>query len=108
MNVNTARSRWWAFGGVAMIAILPACASSPQAASESPGEAPPIAKVHRAKCASCHEPPEPGIRSRATLEAAVTRHRARLKLSSAEWAAMVDFLATPASPRAKRDDSVVR
>ena len=106
--MKAARWRWWASGGVAMIAILPACASSPRAPSESSGDAPPIAKVHRAKCANCHEPPEPGIRPRADLDAAVARHRSRLKLSPTEWAAMVDFLAAPASPRAKRDDSVLR
>jgi hypothetical protein len=36
---------------------------------------------------------EPGERTRAQLEAALTRHRKRVQLSEGDWALMVDYLA---------------
>jgi hypothetical protein len=58
-----------------------------------------IATVHRRKCGSCHRRVEPGALPRATIEAAMLRHRRRAKLTEAQWAELVDFLsATPVEP----------
>ncbi len=54
---------------------------------------PPIARVHRARCGSCHVRVEPGERTRVQLEAALARHRKRVHLSEGDWALMVDYLA---------------
>jgi hypothetical protein len=51
-----------------------------------------IAEVHKARCGNCHVRVEPGTRTRAQLEAAFVRHRARVHLTEAEWAMMVDYL----------------
>jgi hypothetical protein len=59
-----------------------------------------IARIHRAKCGSCHVRVEPGERTRAELEEAFTRHRKRARLSEEQWAQMVDYLAAAADASA--------
>jgi hypothetical protein len=61
-------------------------ASPPAAKSE-------IARLHKAKCGSCHMRVEPGERSRSELEAAFTRHRSRVHMSEEKWGEMIDYLA---------------
>jgi hypothetical protein len=78
------------------LAVLPALALAgvgcgPGAAA--PGSQTAIANVHRAKCGACHTRVEPGTRTRAQLEAALSRHRKRVRLTEAEWAEMIDYLA---------------
>jgi hypothetical protein len=69
-------------------------------ASGSPGSASAprseIARIHRAKCGSCHVRVEPGERTRAELEAAFPRHHKRARLTEEQWSEMVDYLAAPA------------
>jgi len=59
-----------------------------------------IAAVHRRKCGSCHTRVEPGALPRATIEAAMARHRKRAKLTDGQWAELIEFLSRgPAEPR---------
>jgi hypothetical protein len=78
---------------VALALSLVACAPSAPAASsaESGNE---IAKIHRSKCGACHVHVEPGERTRAELETALSRHRRRARLTEAQWSEMVDYLAS--------------
>jgi hypothetical protein len=96
-------ARW--VGGIAgwslLVGGIAACAGSGaragnMASADTPvaeRTAAPIAKVHKAKCGSCHLRVEPGERSREELETAFTRHRRRVHLSEAEWGEMVEYLA---------------
>lgn len=54
-----------------------------------------ITMLHASKCGKCHAPPEPQSHSRDELEAAFGRHRERVRLTTAQWAAMLDYLAPP-------------
>ncbi len=76
----------------ATIACGSASAPDPNAAA-----APPIARIHKAKCGQCHKRVEPGLRTRVQLEDAFTRHRKRVHLTEEQWAQMVDYLAIPDS-----------
>jgi hypothetical protein len=67
------------------------CASAPE--TRSANDKPPIARVHAGACGACHTRVEPGMRSRAELEAALSRHHKRVHLSDDEWRAMIDYLA---------------
>jgi hypothetical protein len=106
---------WCCLGAVAWVFALAAtsCTSvaSPGAA---PGPAEPgisaslegdatraeIATLHRRKCGNCHTRVEPGALPRATIEAAMLRHRRRAKLTEEQWAELVEFLSrTPGEPR---------
>ena len=51
-----------------------------------------IAAVHRRKCGNCHTRVEPGLLPRATIEAAMVRHRRRAKLTNDQWAELIEFL----------------
>jgi hypothetical protein len=66
-------------------------------------EASPIASieaVHRRKCGNCHTRVEPGSLPRATIEAAMVRHRRRAKLTDGQWAELIEFLSRgPSEPR---------
>ena len=53
-----------------------------------------VRAIHRSRCGSCHVRVEPGMRTKAQLEAAFTRHHTRVKMNDAEWASMVDYLAS--------------
>ena len=58
------------------------------------------AATWRDKCGACHVPVEPGSRDRGTIEAALAKHRRRVRLSEPEWSELVDFLApSPSQPR---------
>lgn len=57
-----------------------------------PKGSPPIAKLWLGKCGSCHERPQPKLRSRDYIEAAAKRHKKRVPMDDDEWAAMIDFL----------------
>lgn len=60
-----------------------------------------IATVHRRKCGNCHTRVEPGALPRATIEAAMARHRRRAKLTDGQWAELIEFLSRggPSEPR---------
>lgn len=90
-----------------LLALIPAagaCAlttpggGSPQAAHDVA-----IAELHAHKCGRCHAPPEPKLRTRAYLEAAVVRHRNRVRLTPAQWSALIDYLAAPVGPIALQE-----
>jgi hypothetical protein len=53
---------------------------------------PAIAAIHAKKCWSCHMPPEPKSRTRMELDAALGRHKNRVRLTPAQWAIMIDYL----------------
>jgi hypothetical protein len=55
-------------------------------------DAPPIAAVHRSQCGRCHAPPEPRTRPRAQVESAASRHAQRVRLTTDEWTAMIEYL----------------
>jgi hypothetical protein len=58
-----------------------------------------IAAIHARKCGSCHTPPEPKSRTRVELDAALGRHKNRVRLTPAQWAIMMDYLtASDAGP----------
>ena len=59
----------------------------------SAADAPPIARVHRAKCGTCHMRVEQGAMPRPELERALSRHRSRVPLREEEWNALVEYLA---------------
>lgn len=77
-----------------------ACGGSSSASSDALGpNAPPIARVWRARCGACHTRVEPGTRTYDELETALARHRKRVHLREGEWRQMVAFLArTDARP----------
>lgn len=72
-----------------------AATTVPTAAAASPGE-----RLWRAKCGACHVPVQPATRARAQLEAALARHRTRVRMSEPDWRAVIDFLARPEAPAA--------
>ena len=55
-----------------------------------------VRAIHKSRCGNCHVRVEPGTRTKAQLEAAFTRHHTRVKMNDAEWASMVDYLASDA------------
>ncbi len=73
-------------------AALAACAPTAQPPQTQDARLTHVADVHRTKCGACHERVEPGMRSREELERALARHRNRVKLTEAEWGAMIDYL----------------
>ena len=84
----------WA-SAAALAALLVGCAPASPAAAAPPDR--PIASVHQRQCSRCHAAPEPGTRSRETVESAAARHRKRVRLTPEEWVAMVEFLSAPAN-----------
>ena len=54
-----------------------------------------IAAIHTRKSGTCHATPEPRSRKRGALEVALGRHKNRVHLTPAQWAAMSDYLARP-------------
>jgi hypothetical protein len=90
----------FAFVAVTAGCSSPASAPAPTTASNETTAA--IVHVHSSRCGTCHTPVEPGERSRAVLEDALARHRRRVRLSEADWAKMVDYLASrgPGAPPA--------
>jgi ABC-type uncharacterized transport system auxiliary subunit len=61
--------------------------------SRAPSDETAIAAVHTRKCGSCHVPPSPKSRAREGLDAVFSRHKNRVHLTPAQWAAMLDYLA---------------
>ena len=74
------------------LAALAACAPAAPPPATQDARLTHIADVHRAKCGACHDRVEPGMRSREELERALAKHRTRVKLTEAEWGAMIDYL----------------
>jgi hypothetical protein len=71
------------------LGLLALGACTPASAPDSP----PIATMHRNQCGRCHNPPEPGTRSREQVESAATRHARRVRLTHEQWSAMIEYLA---------------
>jgi hypothetical protein len=82
--------------GLFVIGVTLACGTPAGSNADVPESSPlaHVAHVHRARCGSCHVRVEPGERTRAQLEAAFTRHRARVHLTEAQWGQMIDYLAS--------------
>ena len=104
-------SRAWVPRSAACLALMAlALGCTPKVASVEPSRsadleqdaqpAASIATVHRRKCGNCHARVEPGSLPRATIEAAMVRHRRRAKLTDGQWAEMIEFLshAGPTEP----------
>jgi len=68
-------------------------ATQPSAPSAGGAVTRDIGELHRARCGACHVRVEPGTRTRDALTAALARHRTRVRLTAAEWDALVDYLA---------------
>ena len=81
-----------------VLAVLPvfACAAATTGSGPRSAHDDAIAAIHARKCGTCHTPPERHGRSRDQLEAAFDRHQERVHLTTAQWAAMVDYLAPEA------------
>jgi hypothetical protein len=79
----------------ALLFPLGCAGSAPAPSNEATSEPAPseIARVHHARCGACHQRVESGQRSRAELEAALSRHHKRVHLTDEQWAAMIDYLA---------------
>lgn len=75
--------------GLGLGLLASACAPAPTLGPD----APPIAHVWVSQCGRCHARVEPGSHTRSELTEALSAHRKRMRLSEAEWAQMVDFLA---------------
>jgi hypothetical protein len=82
LRLSITRAAIFALGSGAVLACSPA--STP--------DAPPIAAVHRTQCGRCHAPPEPRTRPRAQVESAASRHAHRVRLTTDEWTAMIEYL----------------
>ena len=82
------------------LTLAAACGGErPELEARSPGEATAIARLHKSRCGTCHLRVEPGQRTRAHLEQALSRHRKRVRASEAEWADLIDYLAAPDEAR---------
>jgi hypothetical protein len=83
----------WMVGCLIVAIGAAACSETrPQAAAAHGGA---ITSLYTSKCSKCHAPPEPQTRGRDELQAAFGRHRERVHLTTAQWAAMLDYLAAP-------------
>jgi hypothetical protein len=51
-----------------------------------------VAEIHRASCGNCHERVEPGERTRAHFESALSKHHGRVKMSDPQWVLLIDYL----------------
>ena len=81
---------------VMLFALTAACGGErPALDARNAGEGTDIGRFHKARCGACHQRVEPGERSRAYLERALTRHRKRVRASEAQWAELVEYLSTP-------------
>ncbi len=54
-----------------------------------------IVAVYRSHCGACHRPVAPGSEPNDRLQAELTIHHKRARLSEAEWAGLGAFLARP-------------
>jgi hypothetical protein len=81
---------------VGSIGAVAACGGESAGGSGGGANAPAqseIARIHRARCGSCHVRVEPGERTREQLEAALARHRSRVHISEERWSELIDYLA---------------
>jgi hypothetical protein len=88
-----------------VLALLPgmfACAASTPSVDSPPPRDVAIAAVHAHKCGACHVAPEPKSRPREHVEAALVRHKKRVRLRPAEWSAMIDYLTDTPGPTAQQ------
>jgi hypothetical protein len=90
-------SRALCFAALFLTAACGGAQSGQTTASATPASSA-IADTHRARCGACHKRVEPGERSRAEFETALSRHRKRVHLSEEQWAELVDYLGGPAPP----------
>lgn len=74
-------------------ACSPAVGDAGTTGGQVPTGSPPIADAYVSKCGSCHERPQPKLRSRDYIESAMKRHKKRVSLDEEEWQAMIDFMA---------------
>ena len=51
-----------------------------------------VAEIHHGSCGNCHTRVEPGQRTRAAFEKALSRHHTRVKMSDDEWVVLIDYL----------------
>ncbi len=72
----------------------PATTRTAQATGAAPDRAH-IEAVYRSHCGACHRPVAPGSEPNDRLEAELTIHHKRARLSDAEWAGLDAFLARP-------------
>ncbi|HNZ21811.1 MAG TPA: hypothetical protein PKL24_06690 [Polyangiaceae bacterium] len=85
--------------GLGLPALGCGTSTPPKTDAEKPERFAKIAAIHKSKCGSCHTRIEPGSMPRDELEAELKRHRSRVKLSEAEWAEMLDYLAADSKSR---------
>jgi hypothetical protein len=78
---------------LAAVGLLGCAGVASRDATHAPGDVAAIAGIHAHKCGSCHVAPEPKSRTRDHLDAALVRHKNRVHLTPAQWAAMIDYLA---------------
>jgi hypothetical protein len=76
---------------LALLLLATAC-GGPGAASPGGAEA---AALNRAKCGGCHQPREPGVRTREELAPILAKHKdeGRAKLTDDQWATLAGYLA---------------
>jgi hypothetical protein len=93
-------------GGALLVASAIGCGTPGVAASssvsnsgaQSSGASPDrahIVAVYQSHCGACHRPVVPGSEPNDRLEAELTKHHKRTRLSEAEWAGLDAFLARP-------------
>jgi hypothetical protein len=73
---------------------MPASARTPQVAGATPDREH-IVAVYRSHCGACHRPVAPGSEPSDRLQAELTIHHKRARLTEAEWAGLGAFLARP-------------
>jgi mono/diheme cytochrome c family protein len=76
------------------VASVPAGVQTAQASGSLPDRAH-IVAVYRSHCGACHRPVAPGSEPNDRLQAELTIHHKRTRLSDAEWAGLDAFLARP-------------
>lgn len=87
--------------GWATIALVLACFVGAMAAACGPPEPPveprfaDVAAINKSKCGRCHELRRRWSMSRAEVDGALVKHRARVPLTEDQWSLMAEFLAKP-------------
>jgi mono/diheme cytochrome c family protein len=95
--------RFWA-GALALFAAVAGCGSTPatvhapstpaSAAWSGSGSPDHILAVYQSHCGSCHRPVPPGSEPSDRLDAELSRHRKRARLTEQEWAGLGALLAS--------------
>ncbi len=103
MNARRSPSPLLVLVAASLVAMSAACSGTRDGARVgSADQHDTIAELHQRKCGNCHRLVEPSTRARADVERALGRHDKRLRLTRAEWSALVDYLAPEAGSQAKR------